>query len=112
MWAVLAAARRWGPIWEGASIMIITHNATVQAAFITGQSKSRNIMKLLRKPFWLSVQFNFVFTSLCIPSEVNLIADALSRLNDSSSYNEIVLADPEGFFAVVIYLRIISRCRD
>ena len=101
MKVVLAAARRWGASWEGASIMIITDNATVQAAPSTGWSKCRNIMKLLQRLFWLSVQFNFVFTSLHIPSEVNLIADALSRLNESSSYSTIL----KGSYTVVIFIK-------
>ena len=70
---------------EGASIVIITNNSTVESVMCIARSKSTAIMTLLRTLFWLSIEFNLVFNSVYIPSRANILTEAWSRLGRKAS---------------------------
>ena len=87
--------------------MMVTDNATVEPALCNGYSKSVKVTNLYRRLFWLSIEFNFVFTSVYIPRKTNVIADALSRLDESSGWDIIFKANVSGiYYVAVIYLDI------
>ena len=97
MCALFAAATRWSHLWNGCSIIFVTDSSTVESAIRTGRSKCSNIMHYLRCLFWLAVDNNFVFTTVCIKSETNLLSNALSRLNDPINMEKIRLLDKYNF---------------
>ena len=66
MYAVLAATDTWANRWVTWTIVFITDSSIVQAALMSGKSKSEDIMDLLRWLFWLSVQWNFVYKAVHI----------------------------------------------
>ena len=79
MAAIYEACARWAPYWQDSSLIFITDNTVVRSALNTGRSRNANVMFFLRRIFWLSVNYNFVFISTYIPSKVNVLCDALSR---------------------------------
>ena len=93
MWAVSAGAQRWASRWRDSSIIFITDSAVVQGSLNSGRSSSPEIMELLRRLFWLSVEFNFIFVSTYISTDVNITCDALSRLDKKSSGGRIRRVD-------------------
>ena len=94
MWPVLQAANRWGHLWGGADVCMVTDNTQVRGALLKGRSKNAITMEWLRRIFWLSVVHNFNIVSIYIPSEENNVCDALSRLVDPRSIERLKEADP------------------
>ena len=78
--AILLAAWRWAPFWEGKHVIIMSDNITAIAAINKGKCNNVNIMQGIRHLFWLSVQYNFKITARYIPGVKNVAADAASRI--------------------------------
>lgn len=93
MRGVLEGAIRWAPSWGDSEIIFITDSAVVQAALNTGRSRSSGIMAMLRQLFWLAVENNFTFVSTYINTTVNVVCDALSRLDAATSAARIRAVD-------------------
>ena len=88
MYAVMAAADTWAHMRTNSTIVFIADSTIVQAALTSGKSKSKVIMDLLRRLFWLSVQtlqWNFIYKAVHVSVTTNNSCDALSRLNIQSS---------------------------
>ena len=81
MWGVYAACKRWSSKWDNCSVMPITDSAVVQAALNMGHTRNKAITHYLHTLFWMVVQGNFEFKSIYIRRGVNMICDALSRLD-------------------------------
>lgn len=96
MWAVFAGAARWANGWGDSSVIFITDSAVVQSALNSGRSKSSEIMYFLRRLFWLSITYNFVFISTYINTKVNITCDALSRLDRPDSVARVREVDTSG----------------
>ena len=83
---------KWAPKWVNGHIFI-TDGAVVQAGLNSGRSRSPEIMNMIRKLFWLSVENNFTFISTYINMTVNTVCDALSKLDRSDSTERIKAVD-------------------
>ena len=97
MAAVYSACLRWSSSWKDSSLVFVTDNTVVQCALNSGRSK--NILTLcnfLRRIFWLSIQYNYIFVSAYIPNEIYVICDALSRLLSKDSKMRIRNIDVAG----------------
>ncbi len=88
--AVYLAAKRWASEWRNLHIVVESDNTTTVAAINRGSSKSRRIMSMLRKLFWLSAKFNFHLTARFIAGKTNTLADAGSRRD----FNTMLDIDP------------------
>ena len=60
LWPVIAAARRWGPVWRDANVRLRTDNTQVQFMINTSKGSSLFYMWWLRKLLWLSFIYNFL----------------------------------------------------
>ena len=78
--AVMEGAKRWAPYWGDLEIMFVTDSSVMQAAVNTGRSRSLEIMGMLRELFWLAVEYNFTCRSIYINISINMVCDALNRL--------------------------------
>ena len=78
--AILLAAWRWAPMWEGKHVIILSDNTSAVAAINKGKCNNSIIMQGIRLLFWLSVDFNFKITAKHIAGSKNIAADAASRL--------------------------------
>ena len=108
MWAVMAAAYRWGPYWADHSIIFVTDNTTVRAALCSGRSPNKLIMGWLKELFWLSCQFNFNIDSTHIRTHYNTMCDALSRLDRTESFQRLLQADPARLLCCLDSLPLLS----
>ena len=79
---VLAALERWKHQLRNNWIVVRSDNQTTISALNKGTSHNPQVMKWLRKIFWLSATYNFRVTARYIPSKANTVADAISRLHD------------------------------
>jgi hypothetical protein len=79
---VLVAIKRWGTFWAGSHVLIRTDNVTAMSALKKGTSHCREIMPIVREIFWLSIQNDFVISSVFVPGVLNVLADRVSRLDD------------------------------
>ena len=72
----------WGHLFSNQTIVIYTDN-TCKAAIINKCScRNVSVMHLLRSMFWLSAKYNFVVKAKYIPGSTNVVADAISRLQE------------------------------
>ena len=89
MGAVFEGAVRWAPSWGGSSIIFMTDSAVVCAALNTGRSRSRRVMAYIRRLFWLAIEHNFIFVSTYLNTKVNVLCDAISRLDSRASNGRV-----------------------
>ena len=82
--AIVVAARRWAPQWEGKSVTVFTDNQTAIHIVNRGTSADPTVMELLRELFWLSVMHNFSLSAKYLQGEHNIFADTVSRLGSNS----------------------------
>ena len=82
LWPVVAAAQKWGPMWSGKVVRLLTDNTQVLAMIKTGRSSSCNCMFWIRELFWLSFVYNFQLLAGHVPSVDNIVPDFLSRFYD------------------------------
>ena len=69
------------------------------------------IIFFLRRIFWLAVKNNFVFISSHIPSKVNAMCDALSRLNIIGNVSRLVDLDRSKQLCCTNTFAMDSHCR-
>ena len=84
--AVIIAAYRWAPQWQGRQVIVCTDNMTTKAAISKGISRHPIIMPHLRVLFWLSNVYNFTFTSVHNPGIYHTWPDAVSRLHQPGQF--------------------------
>lgn len=80
LWPVVAAFKKWGPLWAHNGVLLNTDNTQVLRMVITGRSKNVVAMSLLRELFWLCAIYDVDLKACHIRTEVNTRADKLSRL--------------------------------
>ena len=73
-------------------------NMSIVSCVNSGSSKCQLIMKLIRKLFYLAVEFNFDVRLFHIAGIVNIAPARLSRLNVLAFREHCPLADREGSF--------------
>ena len=77
---VLVAARRWGHLWSGSHIGVLSDNSATVFAINKGSSRLPKFMLCLRELFWLA--HNFRISAAHIKGEHNIVADLVSRLDE------------------------------
>ena len=85
--AIGLAVQKWAPMWANCSVVIHTDNTTALCAINKGSSKSALGMRCIREIFWFSNIFNFTIRGVHIPGELNVVADAVSRLHMAGFLN-------------------------
>ena len=76
----MVSAVLWGKGWYKKRILFHCDNLASVIILTKGRSKDPIIMKLMRRLEMCAAKFNFAFYSEHVPGKMNLIADALSRL--------------------------------
>ena len=79
---VLIAAERWGHLWSGSHILVRSDNTTTVAAINKGSSRSVELLLIIQKLFWLSVEHGFKLSASYLPGTMNVLSDRISRLHD------------------------------
>lgn len=88
-WAIV----RWAEHMSSMKVVFTCDNMQVCYMLRTGRSVNKTCMDWLKRIFWLTVEFDIEIDSVYIKSELNCVADILSRLgyNDSRSSASQVL---------------------
>ena len=58
--AVVLAARRWAPQWEGKKVIVYIDNQAAKQIINKGTTADPGMMVLVRELFWWSVSYDFV----------------------------------------------------
>lgn len=91
LYPVLIAARKFGHMWRNKRVFVYTDNKSVQCFINKGSSKtSCHAMDCLRELCMISAFYNFHLSAKYLEGQLNVIADRLSRLNDSSKWCELL----------------------
>ena len=80
MYPIVVAGILWGKEWSRKRILFRSDNKATVHIINKGRSNCPLIMKLMRKLVITAAHYNFAFSSEHVPGSINLIADALSRL--------------------------------
>lgn len=79
LYAVLAAASTWGPLWSGKRWRLFTDAETVVKLYRNGYARDAGMASLIRSLFAVCVRFSFRLTLEHVRGAVNVGADLLSR---------------------------------
>lgn len=79
IYPVLLASQKWGHIWRGKVVLVLSDNTTVVSAINKGTSSSSKVMVWLRELFWLSAKGGFEIRAVHLAGHLNILADLLSR---------------------------------
>jgi len=80
---ILQAAKRWAPYWSGQRILIKSDSEVAVPLVNKGTTPCPIIMDWLRELFWLSEFHGFHMIVDHIPGSHNVIADSISRLDET-----------------------------
>ena len=72
--AVVLAARRWAPEWEGKKVIVYIDNQAAKQIINKGTTADPGMMILIRELFWWSVSYDFVLEAVYLKGAVNLFA--------------------------------------
>lgn len=81
LYAIVVAAATFGMQWQGKRILFHCDNMCIVQVLCSGTCKSKEIMCLVRKLFFIAAKYEFECSATYINTKVNTIADALSRCN-------------------------------
>ena len=79
LYPIVVAAILWGKQWERKRIMFHCDNQATVHILNKGNSKSRDIMKLMRRLTLVAANYSFTFTARHVIGRLNRVADSLSR---------------------------------
>ena len=79
------SAVRWGRWWSGTHVCVRSDNSATIAAVNKGSSKSRDLMVVVERLFWLSILYNFKLSAVFLSGVDNILADRISRLHELNS---------------------------
>ena len=79
---VLLALIRWKHELHDKCIVVYSDNRTTICALNKGTCCNSLVMQWLRSIFWVSATYNFRITVRFVPSNANLVADAIWHLHD------------------------------
>ena len=82
LFVVLLSAWKWASVWSGRQIIVYTDNQATMYAINKGSMKHKLGNLFVREILWLSAVYNFTITARYVRSKNNVVADAMSRLND------------------------------
>ena len=81
---VVLAAMRWAPDWVNKTIHVFCDNTAAVAMLNKGSTRHPVMMLFLRKLFWLSATHNFHIKAFHVPGRLNVLADHISRVHETS----------------------------
>ncbi|CAC5418431.1 TTN [Mytilus coruscus] len=81
--SVILAAKRWSSSWENKRVIVLCDNMATVAFINKCTSRNKILMGFLREVFWLSASFNFHIKAVHVPGSSNVLADHISRLQES-----------------------------
>ncbi|CAC5365146.1 unnamed protein product [Mytilus coruscus] len=84
--SVILAAKRWSSSWENKRVIVLCDNMATVACINKCTCRNKILMGFLRELFWLSASFNFHIKAVHVPGSSNVLADHISRLQESSSF--------------------------
>ena len=73
------AAYLWGPLWASKQVNFLSDNCSVVKILLSGTSRARTIMSLVRYLFLLAARHSISFTASSVRGKSNPIADSLSH---------------------------------
>jgi hypothetical protein len=85
---VYQSAVRWGKWWSGSHVCVRSDNSATIAAVNKGTSKSRDLLEVIERLFWLSILFNFKLSAVFLAGVDNILADRISRLHELNSAHD------------------------
>ena len=88
---IVIAAKIWGHHWERKRIIFQSDNMAVVCCLRNGSCRDRHLCFLLRELSITAVTQNFTFTAIHVPGCENKAADALSRFNFQTFYENTVV---------------------
>ena len=92
MWNVLVACRIWGKLWQGRCIHIYCDNMAVVQVLNSGKSRDQSLA-VLNRNIWLECAIHDIELKIShIQGKVNVIADVLSRWQNSAVQWEKLLS--------------------
>ena len=83
LYAIVQAVLRWGDTWGNHHVKFYCDNQAVVVWINSGTSRSPDSMAFIRLLSMLAACLNFSYSSIWIPSEENVLADAASRFQYS-----------------------------
>ena len=89
---VVLACALWGSEWQGQRVECRTDNAAVVAIINKGNSKVPLAMHLMHSLFFFLAHFHFTAYAVHLPGVQNEAADALSRNDTSSFFQQVPMA--------------------
>ena len=78
LYPIVVAAILWGKQWERKRIIFHCDNQATVHILNKGNSKSRDIMKLMRRLTLVAANYSFTFTAKHVIGQLNRVADSLS----------------------------------
>ena len=85
---VHVAAEKWAKKWRGKHIVVRSDNAATVASVNKGTSRSVELLGIVQKLFWLSIEFGFRLSAVHLPGRLNILSDRISRMDNVESANE------------------------
>ena len=80
--AILLAFHRWCSKWKDKCVLVQTENTGAEWVVRRGLSKNPIANQVVREILWIAALFNITIVVTHIKSKDNVVADALSRLDD------------------------------
>ena len=85
LFPIVAALELWGGYLSNHSVLFLTDNQAVVEVINRQTAKNPHLMRLVRRLVITSLKFNIYFKSKHIPGKSNVIADKLSRFQETSA---------------------------
>ena len=80
--AVLLSAKRWGHMWRGADVTVVTDSVVAKSVINKGTCINPVVMDALRGLFWVQVMYDFKLHAIHFPGTLNQLPDSISRLHE------------------------------
>ena len=91
---VVLACAVWGQFWKGRTILCQSDNAAVVAIINSGRSKDGLAMHLMRSLFFFTAHYDLLLRAEHIAGKLNVAADALSKGNLPTFFQQVPGAAP------------------
>jgi hypothetical protein len=88
--ALEPAVTQWAPYFANKKVFVHSDNLAACAIINKGSCKDANVMKSLRRVFWLSAIFNFRLKAVYYKGSYNVLADSVSRLHEKDGYHRLL----------------------
>ena len=90
LFPVLLAARRWGHMFCDQHIVLYSDNQSTISFVNKGTCRNSTAMTWLRELCHIAIKYNFHLTARHLSGKLNVISDALSRLNEPNQWDRLL----------------------